>query len=209
MTNFWTSLVVPWLGLHASTSLQESKHYIPVGELRLKKKKKKANFCTENLNSMLKYMVDTGLPLRPPTFRTGSSFLQPLRELVAKSLQLGPLHPSQRSLFSQAKIKNHSILGDKRLTSWLHSRQLWGLASSRAPSEVGWGLCCHRTPPHFPVAPHLFFSSPTLAGILIQHPRWAFGAQNSFQVCCVGNGSCHSILNRKYFLYKFVSAYSE
>lgn len=149
-----------------------------VGELRSKKKKRKgANFCTENLNSMSKYMVDTGLPLRPPTFRTESSFLQLLKELVAKSLQLGPLHPSQRSLVSQAKTKNHSILGDKRQTSWFHSRQRQRPASSRAPSEVGWGLCCDCIPPHFPSVPPLFFSSPT-AGILIQHPRRTFGAQN-------------------------------
>ena len=120
MTNFWTSLAVQWLGLHDSTALQERKIRSLVGDLRSKKKKKKrkrANFCTENLNSMLKYMVDTGLPLRRPTFRTESSFLQLLKELVAKSLQLGLLHPSQRSLVSQAKIKNHSILGDKLVGS--------------------------------------------------------------------------------------------
>ena len=106
----------PWFHCTAG-----EKNKIPGWGINIKKKKKKkrkrANFCTENLNSMLKYMVDTGLPLRRPTFRTESSFLQLLKELVAKSLQLGLLHPSQRSLVSQAKIKNHSILGDKLVGS--------------------------------------------------------------------------------------------
>lgn len=72
---------------------------------------KMASFCTENLNSMLEYMVDTVVSPKPSNFRTESLISPATESSGGRQLTAEPTPNLQGLLSSQDMAAGCSILG--------------------------------------------------------------------------------------------------